>query len=225
MSGAARDVGVVIVAGGSSTRTIARAPVGDATGSTAATELKQLRWVAGKPMLLHSLQTFQQRADVAMVVCVLPNRYAGDPPPWIFQCDMDRMLISVGGAIRGESVHRFRCERFACQWAGNLRVGDKSAGTSVLPEADNSLFNPVSAGVPRTFIGSMVLAAAGIVTVILAPMTDLVGNDSQAYLEPSDYQVSVAHKLERVSAQPQRDAGSARVEQGGIGSGYFGPLK
>ena len=43
MSGApiARDVGVVIVAGGSSSR----------TGSG---ELKQLRWVAGKPMLLHS---------------------------------------------------------------------------------------------------------------------------------------------------------------------------
>lgn len=104
MSAVARDVGVVIVAGGSSTRTIATAPEADATGAPAAPELKQLRWVAGKPMLLHSLQTFQQRADVAMVVCVLPTRYAGDPPPWIFQCDMDRMLISVGGAVRGESV-------------------------------------------------------------------------------------------------------------------------
>ncbi len=87
----ARDVGVVIVAGGSSSR-------------TASGELKQLRWVAGKPMLLHSLQLFQARPDVAMVVCVLPNRYAGDPPPWIFQCDIERMLISVGGKVRGESV-------------------------------------------------------------------------------------------------------------------------
>jgi 2-C-methyl-D-erythritol 4-phosphate cytidylyltransferase len=89
-----RDVGVVIVAGGASTRT---------TGTDQG-RLKQLRWVAGKPMLLHSLQTFQQRADVAMVVCVLPNAYAGDPPPWIFQCDVERMLISVGGKDRGESV-------------------------------------------------------------------------------------------------------------------------
>lgn len=87
----ARDVGVVIVAGGSGSR------VGGA-------ELKQLRWVAGKPMLLHSLQTFQRLPEVAMVVCVLPQRYAGDPPPWIFQCDVDRMLVSVGGRTRAESV-------------------------------------------------------------------------------------------------------------------------
>ncbi len=90
----APDVGVVIVAGGASTRT---------TGTDQG-KLKQLRWIAGKPMLLHSLQTFQQRADVAMVVCVLPTSYAGDPPPWIFQCDVERMLISVGGKERSESV-------------------------------------------------------------------------------------------------------------------------
>lgn len=86
-----RDVGVVIVAGGSGSR------VGGG-------ELKQLRWVAGKPMLLHSLQAFQRRADVAMVVCVLPQRYAGDPPPWLFQCDTDRLLVSVGGKHRAASV-------------------------------------------------------------------------------------------------------------------------
>ncbi len=87
----ARDVGVVIVAGGSGSR------VGGG-------ELKQLRWIAGRPMLLHSLQAFQARPDVAMVVCVLPRRYAGDPPPWLFQGDTDRLLISVGGRTRAESV-------------------------------------------------------------------------------------------------------------------------
>ena len=46
-------VGVVIVAGGSGSR-------------VGGTELKQLRWVAGKPMLLHSLQTFQSIPEVAM---------------------------------------------------------------------------------------------------------------------------------------------------------------
>ncbi|HEU4565585.1 MAG TPA: 2-C-methyl-D-erythritol 4-phosphate cytidylyltransferase [Gemmatimonadaceae bacterium] len=86
-----RDVGVVIVAAGSGTR----------TGSE---ELKQFRWIAGKPMLLHSLQRFHEREDVAMAVCVLPKRYAGDPPPWLFQCDLDRLLVSVGGRERGESV-------------------------------------------------------------------------------------------------------------------------
>ena len=87
-----RDVGVVIVAAGSGSR----------TGST---ELKQFRWVAGKPMLLHSVQTFQLRPDVAMVVVVLPRAYAGDPPPWLFQCDLERLVVSVGGRERGDSVY------------------------------------------------------------------------------------------------------------------------
>ena len=85
------DVGVIIVAAGSSTR-------------TDSDELKQFRWIGGKPMLLHSLQTFQERPDVAMVVVVLPRKYAGDPPPWLFQCDVERMLVSVGGRVRSDSV-------------------------------------------------------------------------------------------------------------------------
>jgi 2-C-methyl-D-erythritol 4-phosphate cytidylyltransferase len=85
------DVGVVIVAAGAGSR-------------AGGTELKQFRWVGGKPMLLHSVQTFHQRADVAMVVCVLPKAYVGDPPPWLFQCDTDRLLVSVGGRERTESV-------------------------------------------------------------------------------------------------------------------------
>ncbi len=85
------DVGVVIVAGGAGTR-------------TAGSELKQFRWVAGKPMLLHSVQSFQERADVAMVVVVLPFGVVGDPPPWLFQCDTDRLLLSVGGRERSDSV-------------------------------------------------------------------------------------------------------------------------
>jgi 2-C-methyl-D-erythritol 4-phosphate cytidylyltransferase len=67
-------------------------------------ELKQFRWIGGKPMLLHSLQKFQERSDVGMVVVVLPRSHAGDPPPWLFQCDVDRMLVSVGGRERSDSV-------------------------------------------------------------------------------------------------------------------------
>lgn len=86
-----RDVGVVIVAGGSGSR----------TGSA---ELKQFRWVAGKPALLHSVQAFMARPDVAIVVAVLPKSHAADPPPWLFQCDVERLLVSVGGRERQESV-------------------------------------------------------------------------------------------------------------------------
>jgi 2-C-methyl-D-erythritol 4-phosphate cytidylyltransferase len=87
----APDVGVVIVAAGTGSR----------TGSA---ELKQFRWIGGKPMLLHSVQAFHARADVAMVVCVLPKSHAADPPPWLFQCDLDRLLVAVGGAERSDSV-------------------------------------------------------------------------------------------------------------------------
>ncbi|HEY7407283.1 MAG TPA: 2-C-methyl-D-erythritol 4-phosphate cytidylyltransferase [Gemmatimonadaceae bacterium] len=88
---ATADVGVVLVAAGASSR-------------LGGNELKQFRWIAGKPMLLHSLQLFHQRTDVVVVVCVLPRQYAGDPPPWIFQSDVDRLLVSVGGKERGDSV-------------------------------------------------------------------------------------------------------------------------
>jgi 2-C-methyl-D-erythritol 4-phosphate cytidylyltransferase len=87
----ARDVGVVIVAGGSGTRVGGR-------------ELKQFRWIGGKPMLLHSVQTFMAHPAVVSVVCVLPPALAGDPPPWLFQCDVDRLMISIGGKTRQRSV-------------------------------------------------------------------------------------------------------------------------
>lgn len=87
----ARDVGVIIVAAGTGTRTGSHEP-------------KQFRWVAGKPMLLHGIQAFHRRGDVAQVIAVLPRSVAGDPPPWIFQCDVDRLLVSVGGRQRGDSV-------------------------------------------------------------------------------------------------------------------------
>jgi 2-C-methyl-D-erythritol 4-phosphate cytidylyltransferase len=85
------DVGVVIVAAGQGTR-------------TGTAELKQFRWIAGKPMLLHSIHAFEKRADVAQIVAVLPRAFAGDPPPWIFQADLERLLVSTGGAERGDSV-------------------------------------------------------------------------------------------------------------------------
>lgn len=100
-----RDVGVVIVAGGSSTRTGGRpSGSGGAAEGVESRELKQFRWVAGKPALLHSVQTFMARPDVVSVVAVLPREYAGDPPPWLFQCDVDRLMVSTGGRTRTESV-------------------------------------------------------------------------------------------------------------------------
>ena len=86
-----RDVGVVIVAAGRGSR-------------VGGPELKQFRWIAGRPMLLHSVQTFMARPDVHTVVVVLPRSHAADPPPWLFQCDVDRLLVATGGRERAESV-------------------------------------------------------------------------------------------------------------------------
>jgi 2-C-methyl-D-erythritol 4-phosphate cytidylyltransferase len=133
-----RDVGVIIVAAGSGSR----------TGSK---ELKQFRWVAGKPMLLHSIQTFQARTDVAMVVCVLPREYVGDPPPWIFQSDGDRLLLSVGGRERMESVANgledlpTECEIVVIHDAARPLVTNETIGR-VIDEA--RLGNGAVAGLP-----------------------------------------------------------------------------
>jgi 2-C-methyl-D-erythritol 4-phosphate cytidylyltransferase len=102
------DVGVVIVAAGKGTRVGSAAAGGptirDGTDEGSPPELKQFRWIAGKPMLLHSLQAFMSRPDVCAVVCVLPPNTVGDPPPWIFQCDIERLMLSIGGRVRQESV-------------------------------------------------------------------------------------------------------------------------
>lgn len=126
-----RDVGVVIVAGGSGTR--------------AGGELKQFRWVAGKPALLHSLQTFMARPDVISVVCVLPREYAADPPPWIFQCDIDRLMIATGGRTRTESVY-YGLEDLPDE-AGIVLVHD-AARPLVSDETIDRLVASVRAGTP-----------------------------------------------------------------------------
>ena len=72
MTDEARDVGVVIVAGGSSTRTTGRRVEAVSLGRR-------------QTALLHSVQTFMARTDVVGVVVALPREYAADPPPWLFQ--------------------------------------------------------------------------------------------------------------------------------------------
>lgn len=135
------DVGVVIVAAGTGSR-------------VGGSELKQFRWVAGKPMLLHSVQAFHAREDVAMVVCVLPRSHAADPPPWLFQCDIDRLLVAVGGAERGDSV-----------WAGLADLPDECT-VAVVHDAARPL---IDAGtIDRVIAG----ARAGTGTVAALPVVD-----------------------------------------------------
>ena len=105
-------------------------------------ELKQFRWVAGKPMLLHSLQTFQQREPTsAMVVC-----RAAAASMWAihlrgsFSATPSDCLLSVGGRERSDSVRngledlpdevrdrrRARCGASACDDRDDRRVIDEA---------------------------------------------------------------------------------------------------
>jgi len=147
--GVVRDVGVVIVAAGRGSRV-----GGD--------ELKQFRWVAGRPMLLHSVQSFMARPDVGLVVVVLPKSHAADPPPWLFQCDIDRLLVSVGGRERSESV------------ANGLEDMSDEIGTVLVHDAARPL-------VPDDMIERVVAAARGGRAVVPAlPVVDTlkeVGDD------------------------------------------------
>jgi len=138
-----RDVGVIVVAAGTGSR----------TGST---ELKQFRWVAGKPMLLHSLQAFHRRPDVAQVVAVLPRSAAGDPPPWIFQCDVDRLLVSVGGRERGDSV-----------WSG-LEDLDDEVEIVVVHDAARPLVTDatIDAVIRQARLGTAAIAAVPVVDTL-----------------------------------------------------------
>jgi 2-C-methyl-D-erythritol 4-phosphate cytidylyltransferase len=149
--GAPADVGVVLVAGGSGTR-------------TASPELKQFRWVAGKPMLLHSVQRFQSRPDVGMVVCVLPRSHVGDPPPWLFQSDLERLLISVGGPTRQASVEN------------GLQDLPAGLGIVVVHDAARPLVSDT------TIDGVIAAARAGRGAVAALPVVDTlkeVGDDGQ----------------------------------------------
>jgi 2-C-methyl-D-erythritol 4-phosphate cytidylyltransferase len=167
-----RDVGVIIAAGGGGTR----------TGSG---ELKQFRWIAGKPMLLHSLQRFHQRADVAMVVCVLPRAYVADPPPWIFQCDTDRLLLSVGGKTRQDSV------------SNGLEDIPGECGIILVHDAARPFFTDA------TVDGAVEMARAGKCAVPVMPIVDTVKRIDRGGLLLETLDRSVLRRVQTPQAFPR----------------------
>lgn len=64
-------------------------------------------------------------------------------------------------------VLRYRCERFSCQWHGNLLRG---AGGGDLPRGNSH--TAARASVPVSFIVHMMLAGAGIVLVFVITNSD-----------------------------------------------------
>jgi 2-C-methyl-D-erythritol 4-phosphate cytidylyltransferase len=86
-----RDVGVVVVAAGRSTRFGGEAP-------------KQYRLLGGVPVVLRALRPFVAHPDVAQVALVLPPADAADPPPFLASLQGDCLTLVAGGAERTDSV-------------------------------------------------------------------------------------------------------------------------
>jgi len=86
-----RDVGVVVVAAGRSTRLGAGGP-------------KQYQPVAGVPMVLRALRPFAAHPEVAQVVLVLPPADAAAPPEFLRRLTGAGLLVVAGGPERSDSV-------------------------------------------------------------------------------------------------------------------------
>lgn len=85
------DVGVVIAAGGR----------GERVGGGG---LKQLRAIAGVPMLLRAVSPFAQHPRVREIVTALPRNILDDPPGWLRDIDGGRVRLVPGGDTRAGSV-------------------------------------------------------------------------------------------------------------------------
>jgi 2-C-methyl-D-erythritol 4-phosphate cytidylyltransferase len=86
-----RDVGVIVVAAGRSTR-------------LGGGEAKQYRPVAGVPLVLRAVRPFAAHPDVAQVVLVLPPADAARPPAFLASAQGSGLTLVPGGSERADSV-------------------------------------------------------------------------------------------------------------------------
>lgn len=86
-----RDVGVVVVAAGTSERMGGTVP-------------KQFLPLAGSPLLLHAVRPFLSHREVHEVILVLAPEHASAPPGWLAPLLGHRLRAVAGGAERMDSV-------------------------------------------------------------------------------------------------------------------------
>jgi 2-C-methyl-D-erythritol 4-phosphate cytidylyltransferase len=92
-SASPNDVGVILAAAGR----------GERVGGQGR---KQLRAIAGVPMLLRAVRPFAQHARVREIVTVLPADVVADPPEWLRDIQGGRVRLVEGGETRTASVFR-----------------------------------------------------------------------------------------------------------------------
>lgn len=67
-------------------------------------EPKQFTALAGKPLLLWSVEAFRDDPSFAGLTVVLPRENVEAPPPWLERLVSERFLLAAGGAARSDSV-------------------------------------------------------------------------------------------------------------------------
>ncbi|UCF19340.1 MAG: 2-C-methyl-D-erythritol 4-phosphate cytidylyltransferase [Gemmatimonadota bacterium] len=67
-------------------------------------EPKQFISVAGRPLLLWSVETFQEHPAIAGLTLVLPAATLVRPPDWLRTLEAPNVILTAGGATRTDSV-------------------------------------------------------------------------------------------------------------------------
>jgi 2-C-methyl-D-erythritol 4-phosphate cytidylyltransferase len=67
-------------------------------------EPKQFAALAGKPLVLWSLEAFRDHPSFAGLTLVLPPESVESPPAWLGRLVSERLLLAAGGAERSDSV-------------------------------------------------------------------------------------------------------------------------
>lgn len=67
-------------------------------------ELKQFAPLAGKPMVLWSVDAFRSHPAIIGLSLVVPARYQKEPPDWLARLAAEGLRVVAGGGTRSESV-------------------------------------------------------------------------------------------------------------------------
>ena len=140
-----RDVGVVIVAGGSSTRDGAERSSSSFAGSRESRRC------------CTACRRSWRGPTSCRVVVVLPRDYAADPPPWIFQCDVDRLMVVDRRRERAPN---------RCATGSKIFPTKRASCSSTTPRARSSAMRRSIASSRRCAPGHRAIAALPVVDTL-----------------------------------------------------------
>ena len=106
-------------------------------------------------------------------------------------------------------ARRYRCDRFSCQWVGNLAAHSRAIADATSDSAwrtvTRSGFESRPRKIPISFVVHMVLAGVGMVLVLIIATTDL--------LQPIDAAELASREWDRNGVTHLRSAQSTRLTE------------